>query len=333
MNNRAKWLILAIILAVLLPSGVSGLATYGGGDVVIDTPVQDDVFASGGTVTVDAPVSSLTVAGGTININAPVSGDVFAAGGTVNVNSDIGGKIVVAGGVVNIDQEIGTNAIVTGGTVTIGKDARISRDALISGGTVTNAGEVRGNLTVRAQSFSNPGSAGNLNVELTPSGESHLLGAVIGILYTIGMFILGLLLLRIAPVHFLSVEGEVRTHSLLRTVIGFVSIIVSFIILFLASITIILLPIALVLWMVFFIALILATLFVSLAFGRIVFRFVRREGRPWHMFVVGFIILNLIYLIPVAGFIALVIVESLGFGAILFTIRKDWDRIRGAAPA
>jgi hypothetical protein len=39
----------------------------------------------------------------------------------------------------------------------------------------------------------------------------------------------------------------------------------------------------------------------------------------------------LIFLIPVVGFIILVIAESLGFGAILFTIRKDWNLIRGPA--
>jgi hypothetical protein len=48
---------------------------------------------------------------------------------------------------------------------------------------------------------------------------------------------------------------------------------------------------------------------------------------------VGFIVLSLIFLIPVAGFFILVIAESLGFGAILFTIRKQCCLIRGTAPA
>ena len=327
-------LIMAVILAILLPTGVSALVTYNGGEVLIDHPVQDDVFATGGTVTIDAPIASLIAAGGMVNINAPVSGDVIVAGGTVNIGANIGGKVVAAGGTVTINQEVGTNAVVTGGSIIIGKGARISRDALISGGTVTNAGEVKGNLTVRAQSFINTGTAGNLDVQLSePRGEFSRIFAIFGVLFTIGMFILGLVLLRIAPAHFLSVEGEVRTASFLKTAVGFVSLIVSFIILILASITIVLLPIALVLWMVFFIALILATLFVSLAFGRIIFRYLKKEAQPWVMFVVGFIVLSLIFLIPIAGFILLVIAESLGFGAILFTIRKDWDLTRRPAQA
>lgn len=327
-------LIIAVLLALLLPAGVSALVTYNGGEVLIDRPVQDDVFATGGTVTIDAPVASLIAAGGMVNINAPVSGDVIVAGGTVTIGANVGGKVVAAGGTVTINKEVGTNAVATGGTVTIGKSARISRDALISGGSVTNAGEVKGNLTVRAQSFTNTGTAGNLDVQLSePRGEFSRIFAIFGILFTIGMFILGLVLLRIIPTQFLSIEEEVRTSSLLKTVVGFVSLIVSFIVLILASITIILLPIALILWMVFFIALILATLFVSLAFGRIIFRYIKKEAQPWHMFVVGFIVMSLIFLIPVAGFIILIIAESLGFGAILFTIRKDWDMIQKSAQA
>lgn len=35
-------------------------------------------------------------------INAPIERDLFVAGGNVNINSDVGGKIVAAGGSVNI---------------------------------------------------------------------------------------------------------------------------------------------------------------------------------------------------------------------------------------
>jgi hypothetical protein len=82
------------ILAILLPTGVSALVTYNGGEVLIDHPVQDDVFATGGTVTIDAPIASLIAAGGMVNINAPVSGDVIVAGGTVNIGANIGGNVM-----------------------------------------------------------------------------------------------------------------------------------------------------------------------------------------------------------------------------------------------
>jgi len=328
MNTLTKWVFL-LFLFMLVPWGVSALATYNGGQVIIGQPVPDDVFASGGTVDVNAPVSSLIVAGGMININAPVSGDVIAAGGTVNVNSDIGGKLVAAGGNININSRIGTNAVITGGQVSIGRSATIERDALVTGGQVLNAGQVNGNLTVRAQSFDNQGTAGNLDVQLTePRHEFSRIFSIFGIIFTIGMFILGLVLLTAVPKRFIAVEEELRRSAIIKTIVGFFAIIISLIVLVLVSITVVLLPLAIVFWMAFFLALLFSTLFVSLALGRVLARYVKWDAHPWQMFVAGFIILNLIFRIPVAGFIILAISMSLGFAAFFWTLHHHWDEIR-----
>jgi hypothetical protein len=330
MKLLTKWVILPLILAMLVPWGVTALATYNGGQVIIDHPVPDDVFASGGTVDINAPVHSLIAAGGMININAPVAGDVIAAGGTINVNSDIGGKLVAAGGNININSLIGTNAVVTGGQVNIGKSATIERDALVSGGQVINAGQVTGNLTVRAQSFDNQGTAGNLDIQLSePRHEFSRIFGIFGIIFTIGMFILGLVLLTAAPKRFIAVEEELRKSAIVKTIVGFFAIIISLIVLVLVSITVVFLPLALLFWMIFFLALLLSTLFISLALGRVIARYVKWEARPWQMFVIGFIVLNLIFRIPVVGIIILVISVSLGFAAFFWTLHQHWDEIRG----
>lgn len=322
--------LLSLFLGLLVPWGVSALATYNGGQVVIEQPVPDDVFASGGTVEIKAPVDSLTAAGGVITIDAPVAGDVVVFGGTVQVNGDIGGKIVAAGGNVNLNSRIGTNAIITGGQVNIGKEAAIGRDALVSGGQVVHAGQVNGNLTVRAQSFDNQGTAGNLDVQISePRHEFSRLFSIFGIIFTIGMFILGLVLLAVAPKRFLAVEEEVRRTALLKTVVGFFAIIIALVVLVILSITVVLLPLALVFWMVFFLALLFSTLFVSFALGRLIARYLKWDARPWQMFVTGFVVLNLIFRVPVAGIIILIISVSLGFAAVFWTLHHHWDDIRG----
>jgi hypothetical protein len=330
MTQFARFVILALFFGILVPCGVSALATYNGGQVVIEQAVHDDVFASGGTVEIRAPVDSLTAAGGMITIDAPVTGDVVVAGGTVQVNEDVGGKIIVAGGNVNVNSGIGTNAVITGGQVTIGKEATIGRDALVSGGQVVNAGRVNGNLTVRAQSFENQGTAGNLDVQLSePRHEFNRIFTIFGIIFTIGMFILGLVLLVAAPKRFLAVEEEVRRSALLKTVVGFFAIIIALVVLIILSITVVLLPLALVFWMVFFLALLFSTLFVSLALGRLIARFLKWEAKPWQMFTAGFVVLNLIFRIPVAGIVMMIISVSLGFAAVFWTLHRHWDEIRG----
>jgi hypothetical protein len=330
MKLIARLTIIFLILLILFPLGVSALATYSGGQVIIDKPVPDDVFASGGTLEVNAPVESLIAAGGVINVNSPVAGDIIAAGGTVNVNDEVGGKIVAAGGNINLNSRIGTNAVVAGGQVHIGQSAVIERDALVSGGQVVNAGQIVGNLTVRARSFDNQGTAGSLDVILSePRDQFSRLFEIFGIIFTIGMFILGIVLLHVAPQRFHAVEEEVRKSAILKTVIGFFAIIASVIILILISMTVVLLPLAILLWMAFFAALLLSTLFVSLSVGHIIARYAKWEARPWQMFVVGFIVLNLLFRIPVVGLIILIISVSLGFASFFWTIHNHWSEMKG----
>jgi hypothetical protein len=332
MHNKSRGILFALILVLLIPAGVSALATYNGGQVAIGQPVPDDVFASGGMIDVNAMVDSLIVAGGTINLNAPVKGDVIAAGGTINVNGDIGGKLVAAGGTINVNSNVGTNAILAGGSVNLGEGTAIGRDAMISGGQVSNAGNIAGNLSVRARTFENTGNAGQLNVDLSePGDEFSRIFSIFGIIFTIGMLILGLLLLHFAPGHFMAVEEEVRKSALVKTIAGFFAIIVALVVLVLISITIVLLPVALLLWMAFFAGLLLSTLFVSLALGRFLAAKAKWEAPPWQMFLAGFVILNLASRIPVAGIVVLVISVSLGFAAFFSALYQNRGKILAAS--
>ena len=322
--------VLACLALLLLPAGVSALATYSGDQVIIDEPVHDDLFVSGGMVEINAPVDSVIAAAGTITINAPVAGDAIAAGGTITVNDRIGGKLVAAGGDITVNQDVGTNAVLAGGTVTIGQGATILRDAMIAGGRVVNAGYVTRNLTVRAQTFENQGTAGNLDVQLSdPGRDFSRIVSIFGIIFTLGMLILGLVLIHAMPSRFLAVEEDLRESALIKTVAGFFGIVIAFILLVLVSITVVLLPLALILWALFFIGLLLSTLFVSLALGRVIAKYLKREAPHWQMFILGFVILNLVFRIPVAGIIVLLISVSLGSAAFFHTIYHNLDRIRG----
>lgn len=330
MGRNSVLAVLALFLIMLIPTGVSALVTYSGGQVIISQPVDDDVFVTGGTIAVDAPIESLIAAGGTVEINAPVRGDAIAAGGTINVNGDVGGKVVAAGGNVNINRHVGTNAVLAGGQVNIGKDAVISRDAMITGGQVVHAGQVAGNLTTRAQSFDNTGTAGKLDVQLAePNKELSFIFTLFGIVFSIGMFILGIILLRISSKWFLAVEDEVRKSAVVKTIAGFFGIIISFIALVLISITIVLLPLAIVLWAVFLTGLLLSTLFVSLALGRIIAGYMKWAAPAWQMFTAGFIILSVVFRIPFLGIIVLIISVSLGTAALFWTVYLNRNAIRG----
>jgi hypothetical protein len=320
-------IILSLILILLLPSNVGAVKMLSGDQVRVDSPIEDDVFAAGGAIDINAPVDGVVIAGGNININAPVNGDVFVVGGQISVNSDVKGKIVAAGGNIDIKGNA-RNVVIAGGNVNIFSTAVISRDAVISGGSVNNAGRVNGNLTVRAENFQNTGSAGS--VEFIKSEVSQSFQRAIGIfqiLITLGFLILGIILLKLFPVQFFKVEKEIRESTLLKTVVGFVLIIVSAVIIILVAITVIGLPVAAIMAMLFIIALMLSTLFVSFTAGKkILDQFKLKTSDTW-IFVLGFIILNLLFRIPYAGWLIQIVAISLGFGAVYYALRNGWQEI------
>jgi len=302
-----------------------------GDQVSVDSPIDDDVFAAGDTVNINASVASVVIAGGDVNINAPVSGDVFVLGGQISVNSDIGGKIVAAGE--NIDLCGDTkNAVIAGETVNIHSTSVISRDAVIAGSTVSNAGTIVGNLTVSAEEFKNTGSVGSVDFKKSEGLQDleELMIKLTNIFYlliTVGFLILGIVLLKLFPTQFLIVEKEVGNAPMRNIVVGFVLIITSVIVLTLLSVTIIGFPVALIMGMLFIIALMLSGLFVSLAVGRTIVNVLKFKTNDVLIFVVGFVILSLLFRMPYAGWFICIVAVSLGFGAIVYSVRKNWQSI------
>lgn len=321
-----RLIIIALMLILLLPHA-QALQMLSGDRVSVDSPIDDDVFASGGTVTINAPVAGAVIAGGTITINAPISGDVFVAGGEIVVNSDIEGKIVAAGGDIELRGDA-KNAVIAGGDVNIHPTAVISRDAVIAGGNVSNAGTIIGNLTVRAENFQNTGSAGSVDFKKSEGLEGlQQVMNLFSILMTVGFLIIGIIVLKLFPAQFFIVEEEVRKSPVKNTLVGFVLIIASVILIILLAVTIIGFPVAVIMGMLFIIALMLSSLFVSFAVGRKIVDVFKVKINDILIFVLGFVILSLLFRIPYAGTLIGIVAISLGFGAIIYALHKNWQSI------
>ncbi|MFZ2473194.1 MAG: hypothetical protein WAW52_14785 [Methanothrix sp.] len=327
--------ILVLMTLVMLCSPGQSLQVFSGDTVSIDTAVADDIIAAGNMVSINAPVDSAIVAGGTVNINAPVKGDVIAAGGQVYVNSDVGGKVVAAGGNVNLGGNIGTNLVAAGGQVNILPGKTIKRDALIGGGQVVNAGRVNGTLTVSANQFNNTGSATAVKFhrveDQSPKREDYETGfSIFSLLAIFGYFVLGLILVKYLPSIFLMVDGEVRRSTLLKTFLGFVMIIASFIAILLVAATVVGLPIALISTMLIMAALMLSGTFVSFSLGKWIGERANKKQSDMVYFIIGFVILNVLYLLPLVGGLVSLIAMCLGFCAILYAARTAAVRANAA---
>lgn len=318
------------IFAILLSSGAMGLATFGGDTVSIDVPVEDDIFAAGSIVNVNAPVQSIIAAGGTVSINAPVSGDVIAAGGQVFVNSNVGGKLIAAGGNLNLKGNVTKNAVLGGGNINIQKGSLIGKDAVIYADSVYTAGTINGTLKVSATEMTNNGTAGRVEFEKVvreEKKEAHPVGfSVFQILMAIGYLIAGIILLRFFPALFAAMDQEVRSSMATKTLVGILSIVVSFVLMVILAVTFVGMPVALMLLIFVAGALMLSGLFVSFGLGRSILSRAGKQTSDMIAFVIGFVILNILFLLPYIGGIISTISAGLGMGAIIYAIFARMSR-------
>ena len=332
---RFAELIIALIALVFLCSAGQALQAFSGDTVSIDSAVADDIIAAGNMVSINAPVDSAIVAGGTVNVNAPVKGDVIAAGGQVYINADVGGKVVAAGGNVNLGADVGTNLIAAGGQVNILPGKSIGRDALIGGGQVINAGRINGTITVHANQFNNTGSTGMVRFykaeDSSPKKKDYETGfSIFSLLSMLGYFILGLLLVRSMPGIVQTVDGEVRSSTLLKTLLGFVMIVASFIALMLVAATVVGLPIAVIAALLIFAAIMLSGTFISFSLGKWIGERARINQSDLVYFIIGFVVLNVLSLLPFVGGLVSLVSMSLGFAAILYAARRMTGQAKAA---
>jgi cytoskeletal protein CcmA (bactofilin family) len=140
--------ILLVVLVVLLTATPVLAAEVRSGDtltVASGEVIDDDLYITGGEITVDGTINGDLVAfGGAITVNGSVNGGVIAAGGTVVLNGKVSRAVRAAGGDLSISGTVGGDLVVAGGQVKVTSTASIGGDVLLGAGSVRIAGPVRG---------------------------------------------------------------------------------------------------------------------------------------------------------------------------------------------
>ena len=136
--------------------------------------VDDDYYAAGGVVDVDAEVSGdVIVAGGELYIGHRIDGDIMAAGGTVKIRGEVKDDVRISGGDLYIDANIGDDLALAGGSITVSPGSTIGGKAWLAGGDVHMAGTINQDLKI---------TAGNIRLSGTVHGDVELEGGKIQIL-------------------------------------------------------------------------------------------------------------------------------------------------------
>ena len=173
--TRQRNIIKALTLGLMLIFPFPSFSAQDTGETVTKREtINDDYYAAGGTVDIDADIGGdLVVSGGELFIGRRIQGDVTAAGGSVNIHGEILDDVRTAGGEINIDATIGDDLVAAGGAIRVSPATSIGGETWLAGGDVYMAGTINRGLSI---------AAGNIRLSGTIHGDVKLEGEQIHIL-------------------------------------------------------------------------------------------------------------------------------------------------------
>ncbi len=140
----------ALLAGLLLSLPCATLAASAAGERVTERgTIDDDYYAAGGVVDIDADINGdVVVAGGELLIGHRVAGDLIAAGGSLRIRGAFDDDVRISGGELDIDARIGDDLAASGGSIRLGGATTVGGDAWLVGGEVYVAGTISGDLKV-----------------------------------------------------------------------------------------------------------------------------------------------------------------------------------------
>jgi cytoskeletal protein CcmA (bactofilin family) len=304
------------------------------GQVVVDGQVNGDVLAAGGRIRISGTVAQdVRAAGGHISITGPIGRNLTVAAGNVELASSatVRGALVAAGGNVEVLSPVGGNSRIAAGTLVISSRVGGHIDAAVGTLRITSGAEVQGDINYwsdREASISDGARIRGKISRRAPPEKPEVWPALLAgwiflaVISFVSTLILGLLSLRFLPGFHRSTVAILRERPWMSLAIGFVAAVVipvACILLFAAVLTI---PIALILTAAYCILLYWARIFTISRIGEAILRRSAGTGGV-SAFLVGLIVYYLLALIPVFGWLVVVLVMLFGLGAEL-TARKQF---------
>lgn len=327
----------------------------GGGSVSVNKEVLGDLFIGAGSINVSGETEEdLFAAGGNVNISSPVGGDARIAGGNVNLSAPIGGDLLAAGGtiVISSSADIGGDMWLAGGMINFNSTAL--GEARLAGGEIYINGEINGPVTVYAEKLTF-GPQAVVSGAITYYGRTDALvedGAVVGsiemkewkegveknvgenfatsafwvflLLKLLALFVAGLVLLKLFGKRINEVVrySEERPGAMLG--VGVLAIIVTPIIAMILLVTVVGAYLGVLLGLTFAMLSILAGIVTLFYTGSLVQRFVLRSPESklsWKTLLLGVVAGGILTLIPVLGWLAMLVLFLISFGSMFRLLR------------
>jgi len=228
------------------------------------------------------------------------AGEVYVLDGDVTIRGTVTGDVVVADGDVTIRGTVEGNVVTLAGQATLGR-----------------AGRVQGDITYAdKEPVQTPGSQVGGEVNKFDVGDAGILGAIAWLIgVTVSLFLLGLVLLLLAPRAADAVARTAKAKALVSFGVGFAAFFLIPIIAVLALITVVGIPLGVILLLLIVPLYAISYVTAAFALGRRIIK-----GSRIVAFLVGLVILGLLSLIPIAGALIGLLATMFGLGLLLMTL-------------
>jgi cytoskeletal protein CcmA (bactofilin family) len=183
MSFRSLFQALALgggLLVLAVPSAAMAAEVRNGPSAVVapDETVDDDLFATGQTVTVDGRVTGDVFATGqTVVVTGTVDGDLIAAAQQVVVDGTVNGNVRAAGAVVTVNGQVGRSVTGLAQQLNVSSSGRVGGSLIGAGETISAFGPVGRGITAGGGTLELAGPVGGRvlvwsnNLSLAPNAR------------------------------------------------------------------------------------------------------------------------------------------------------------------
>lgn len=342
--------VVALLVTTLFPLHTYA-AQFESGNYKLDlgSVVQDDLYVVGDSAVIDGTVDGdLVVFAEKVTIDGTVSGDIYAFGSTVDILGSVYGNIFAFGSEVSIEGTVGSNVYV--GSMILDLDADVATDLNIASGTVNISGNVGDDVRIAAGQLSSEATVGGDFLAYTESplvneekiSGQYILSAVqndtekpafefnkedlqgfnlgLTLIGFVGMYIVGILLIYIAPVKTVTFGKKVTdsfSEFLKSFAIGLVILLAIPIPLFILAVTLVGAPLAFLITGVLIFLVTFGTLWTETAIGFKILSLVKfKDHRRLLSLLLGRLITVIIKLIPIIGVLYSMILSTTTVGTV-----------------
>jgi len=303
----------------VLNGTVNGSIYIAAGKARIDGVVSGNMHVAAGSVEMNGSAGSAYVAASDITFgkDAKLSGSLLSASSEANIGGQVGQGVYIAASTADLNAKVGASARIEASSIKVGKDAAIAGDLRYSQGAqidIANDQNIEGAITQVGQ---------------PKKPKNDLVDRASGVLFgLISSFILGLVMLFLAPKSVIATADYVKQKPAQTLLAGFGFLVIAPVALVMTLVTLVGIPLAVIGFMIYVVLLIIAHIFVALLVGRWV---IKGDDKKRHTptanllpLLVGLTLTGVIELLPILGGMVSFLVLIAGLGAV---VARTWQRL------